>query len=195
MSTGLTAQAGRSIDSAQPYPWPWHGSFDGARCALVACVDGRWRSARDASDASDERLWELARVLRERGALVIAVTAMPSRGPGELDVAPSTIVGAPAGLGADVELTAGAANAFYASTLDDLLRANGRDDLVLAGWGLEGPVHSTMRAANDRGYECLLVTDACTPIETELAGGIFGAVADTAGVVQCLADAPPTRST
>jgi nicotinamidase-related amidase len=54
-----------------------------------------------------------------------------------------------------------------------------------------------MRAANDRGYECLLVADACTSLAPELAfnacemvrfsGGIFGAFADTADVIGTLA--------
>ena len=51
----------------------------------------------------------------------------------------------------DVTIMAGATNAFYASRLDDVLRQAGCEDLVVAGWGLEGPVHSTLRAANDRG--------------------------------------------
>jgi nicotinamidase-related amidase len=44
-----------------------------------------------------------------------------------------------------------------------------------------------MRSANDRGYECLLISDACSPLDPslvgaasrmiEMSGGIFGAVA------------------
>jgi nicotinamidase-related amidase len=108
----------------------------------------------------------------------------------------------------DVVLGSGGTNAFFESALDGLLRERGRTDLVIAGWGLEGPVHSTMRSANDRGYECLLVADASTAIDESLAfaacetvrfsGGIFGAVADTADVVEPLdgrGAAPPHRST
>jgi len=98
----------------------------------------------------------------------------------------------------DAIVTAGATNAFHASELDDVLRGAGTNDLIVAGWGLEGPVHSTMRAANDRGYECLLVPDACVPLDPSLAasacsmvqfsGGIFGAWAASEYVLELLGD-------
>jgi nicotinamidase-related amidase len=50
--------------------------------------------------------------------------------------------------------------AFWATPLDDLLRARGVTHLVLAGVTTEVCVQTTMREANDRGYECLLVEDA-----------------------------------
>ena len=63
-------------------------------------------------------------------------------------------------------------------------------------------MHSTMRSANDRGYECLLVVDACAPLDpdlvppaismVEMSGGIFGAVGTTAPVLAALAAAPAT---
>jgi len=188
--------------SSQPYPWPYHGAFDGARAALVACIDGRWRAQAQASDASDARLREVAVALRRRGGLIIAITATPPSARSQLG-RPDGAAAAAAGLHADIELRAGATNAFYSSALEEVLRTQGRNDLLLAGWGLEGPVHSTMRAANDRGYECLLVPDACTPIQPDLAfaacemvrfsGGIFGAFADSARVVEFLAQAPPNE--
>jgi nicotinamidase-related amidase len=203
MSSALTVTAGRGVASAQPYSWPYHGAFDAQQCALVACLDGRWRLPGPASDASDARLRELAEALREQGGVVVAVTAMPPRARTGLAETSATTMKLD-GLEADVEVAAGATNGFYASPLEDVLQAAQRRDLLIAGWGLEGPVHSTMRAANDRGYECLLVTDACSSLQADLAfaacemvrfsGGIFGAFADTASVVQCLADAPPTRS-
>ncbi|HVC24538.1 MAG TPA: isochorismatase family protein, partial [Acidimicrobiales bacterium] len=107
-------------------------------------------------------------------------------------------------LAADVEIGAGATSAFYASALDDVLRSGGRTDLVVAGWGLEGPVHSTVRAANDRGYECLLVADASIATDPRLAvascemvrhsGGIFGAFAQTGDVLDALGGTTRTRS-
>jgi nicotinamidase-related amidase len=110
----------------------------------------------------------------------------------------------PAWFDADMTISAGATSAFHASPLDDLLRSQGRSDLILAGWGLEGPVHSTLRSANDRGYECLLVADASTALDPELvfascemvrfSGGIFGAFADTADVVAALRGDQADRS-
>ncbi|MCX4160064.1 MULTISPECIES: cysteine hydrolase family protein [Paraburkholderia] len=50
--------------------------------------------------------------------------------------------------------------AFYATTLDDELRAREITHLVFAGVTTEVCVQSSMREANDRGYTCLLVEDA-----------------------------------
>jgi nicotinamidase-related amidase len=100
----------------------------------------------------------------------------------------------------DELVVAPAVDGFHGTPLDQILRAAGRTDLLLAGWGLEGPVHSTLRSANDRGYECLLVSDSCASTEPHLAanaldmvrhsGGIFGAFADTPMVLSALAARP-----
>ncbi|MBB3944132.1 nicotinamidase-related amidase [Rhizobium skierniewicense] len=50
--------------------------------------------------------------------------------------------------------------AFYATNLDDVLRSKGVTQLVFAGVTTEVCVQTTMREANDRGFECLLAEDA-----------------------------------
>ena len=50
--------------------------------------------------------------------------------------------------------------AFYATALGDILRLQGITHLLLAGVTTEVCVQTTMREANDRGYDCLLVEDA-----------------------------------
>jgi len=50
--------------------------------------------------------------------------------------------------------------AFYATPLSDILKAKGIEQLVFAGVTTEVCVQTTMREANDRGYECLLAEEA-----------------------------------
>ena len=86
---------------------------------------------------------------------------------------------------------------FYATDLDMVLRTRGITNLLLAGITTDVCVHTTMRDANDRGYECLLLSDctAATDQGNHLAalnmvtmqGGVFGAHAPSTAVLQAIA--------
>jgi nicotinamidase-related amidase len=95
--------------------------------------------------------------------------------------------------------------AFYATDLHDVLAAAGISRLLISGVTTEVCVHSTTREANDRGYECLVVSDCVGSYFPEFQrvglemikaqGGIFGWVADSAAVIAALQSlTPPAKA-
>jgi biuret amidohydrolase len=86
--------------------------------------------------------------------------------------------------------------AFHATMLGDVLSARGVEQLILCGVTTEVCVHSTLREAVDRGYQCTTVSDATAASQPEnqapalamigVEGGIFGRVASTAACVAML---------
>jgi nicotinamidase-related amidase len=86
--------------------------------------------------------------------------------------------------------------AFYATELQDILVEAGITQLLMTGVTTEVCVHTTTREANDRGYECLVVSDCVGSYFPEFQrvglemikaqGGIFGWVADTSAVIPAL---------
>jgi len=72
----------------------------------------------------------------------------------------AAIIDAVAPLPGEIVIDKPGKGAFYATALPELLRHRGISHLVFAGVTTEVCVQTTMREANDRGYECLLVEDA-----------------------------------
>jgi nicotinamidase-related amidase len=86
--------------------------------------------------------------------------------------------------------------AFYATDLETILRGRGITQLILAGVTTEVCVHTTLREANDRGFECLVLSDGTasyfpefhkTALDMACAqDGIFGWVAPSTAVIPAL---------
>jgi nicotinamidase-related amidase len=86
--------------------------------------------------------------------------------------------------------------AFYATNLSDIIAERGLTQLIVCGVTTEVCVHTTVREANDRGIDCLVLSDCTASYFPEFhatalrmisaQGGIFGWVSDSGSVIAAL---------
>ena len=154
-------------------------------------------------DYLDMSLWDCFKPPQDpayaQQSLIVHFAALPRHGT-RLGVAGKIMDAATAqrclDAGADTVLRKPGKGAFHATGLDALLHAKGISHLLIGGVTTEVCVQTTMREANDRGFECLLLSDCTAATDrgnhdaalkmVTMQGGVFGAVADSAAVIATL---------
>ncbi len=202
-----------------PYPWPFdhdrEARLTAERIAVVVCGwQHHWRSTLDPGadvDSAVTAITGLVDQLRSLGAGVIWVRngssspTRPSRRPAGLPVVASAKWELLAGQQPDdVIIDTPGLDAFVSGWMNLELVGGGRDRLVMCGLGTEGPVSSTTRSANDRGYECLTAVDAVVHHDSAtgaamlssicMSGGIFGAIGSASELIEHLSELNSTGS-
>jgi nicotinamidase-related amidase len=154
------------------------------RAAGILIIHTRQGYREDLADMTPYEKW------RRQWSGLEGTTALLRSSPGsqivpELDVRPQDII---------VDKTCN--SAFTYTDFEHVLRAQGITHLLFSGCTTDVCVHTTLREACDRNFQCLTISDACASGDqyaheaalhmVTVENGIFGALTDTAAVLEGL---------
>jgi biuret amidohydrolase len=188
---GFGAALGNDVSRLRTAVGPCKAMLAGARAAGMLVIHTREGHRPDLTDAPRAKV--------ERGDPAMRIGAPGPMGrilirgePGH-DIVPEL-----APLSGEPVIDKPGKGAFHQTDLEQMLRNARVETLLVAGVTTEVCVHTTVREANDRGYRCLVLSDACASYFPEFhevglrmiaaQGGIFGWVASTDAVLAALAD-------
>ncbi|WP_337270922.1 cysteine hydrolase family protein [Oryzifoliimicrobium ureilyticus] len=192
--------------TAQPYAWPFDGCWSANDTVLFLLGFQHAAVAKLGAEAELATATDLLKTAMSHGLATVAVRrgygphenpmaarrrilgdAIPQYGSEEwrmderLSLSAETII-----------IDIAGDNAFFDTGLEATLRQRGIRNLLITGLPTEGLVHATQRAANDMGFECLTVSDACKGTSsarhsaqlqiTTFGNGLFGTVATSTDV-------------
>lgn len=150
------------LETFRQYQLPIFQTVEGHRPDLSDCPPSKLKRGKGTLKIGDTGSMGRILILGEPGNQIIP----------ELEPLPNEIV-----------ITKPGKGAFYGTNLESLLQTQGITHLIITGVTTEVCVQTTMREANDRGYECLLVEDGTASYFPEFKEATIAMVSAQGGIV------------